>query len=247
MNDPQASFSRIIFFPLSSRGGAVFLTFCTGLLTLALSLGPIGRKDARLYLFAAAAIVAASYLYRVTEETVTGSERAPGIQVEDWDEAGLDLMRYLGGLLVAFLPISCLLLYALMEQGEHLEKRDFQAALGICFLLGTAYLPMALLLNGFTQRFGTAFNLGVGLRGIRTMGADYAFVCIYFLTGNAAWCLLYGYWVGQTPAGINSARLTASAVTSCFALYVSVLQMRALGKMYRKHHDALGWTLGQDA
>jgi len=245
MNAP--SFTRIFLFPLSSRGGAVFLLVCTGLLTLASSLGSIGPRDARIYLFAAAAVVAARYLYRVTEETVTGSERAPGFQVDDWDEAGLDLMRYLGGLLVAFLPLWVLLLYALMEQRQHLEKRDFQTALGVCFLLGTAYLPMALLLNGFTQRFATAFNLGVGLRGIRTMGADYAFVCIYFLTGNAAWGLLTRYWVWETPLGVNFDRMTASAVTACFALYVSVLQMRALGRMYRKHHDALGWTLGNDA
>jgi len=245
MND--SSFARIFFFPLSSRGGAVFLAVGTGLLTLALTLGPVRRRDPRLYLFAAAAVIVASYLYRVTEETVTGSERAPGFQPDDWEEAGHDLMRYLGGLLVAFLPVWFLLVYALMEQRDHLEQRDFRTALGVCVLVGTAYLPMALLLNGFTLRFATAFNLGVGLRGIRTMGADYAFVCIYFLIGHAAWGLLYRYWVRETPAGLNSARLTAAALTACVALYLSVLQMRALGKMYRKHHAALGWTLGNDA
>jgi len=204
-----------------------------------------GRKNPRIYLFVFAALLTASYLYRVVNEVVEGSDRAPKLRPDEWEDAWVDLLHYGGGLFVAFLPVWVLLLYSLVEQKGHLERKDFQVALGVCLVLGTAYLPMALLMNGFTQEFATAFNFGIGFRSIRAMGADYALCCIYFLAGHAAWILLEGFWVFQTPSGWNSSRLTAAAVTSLFGLYCSVLQMRALGAAYRKHHDALGWSLGK--
>jgi hypothetical protein len=251
MTDPKLSspreFWRVLFFPLSSRGGAIFLTVCTGLLTAGQSMAPFRRRDPGVYFFIFAAILAASYLYRVADETVSGNPRAPNFKPDDWEDAWLDLGHYLGGLLIAFLPVWFMLVYALLQQKDHLDRREFQVALGVCAVIGTAYLPIALLLNGFAQRFLTAFNFGVGFRAIRTMGADYAFVSLYFLVGHAAWVLLYAFWVQETPRGWNGARVTASALTVLFGLYVSVLQMRALGKTYAKHHDALGWTLGKDA
>src|SRR5262249_43123900 len=155
-----------------------------------------------------------------------------------------DLIHYLGGLLVAYLPVWILLLYAVFEQKGHLQRKEFQTAIGVCLLLGTAYLPMALLLNGFTQRFATAFNFGVGFRGIRIMGAAYVLCCFYFLAGHAAWLMMQVLWVSPTPPGLNSARAGAAAVTAFVGLYLSLLQMRALGKAYRRHYDALGWSLG---
>jgi hypothetical protein len=247
MAGPKPSFLAVLFFPLSSRGGAIFLTVCTGLLTAGQSMTPLRRRDPAAYLFVIAAILAASYLYRVADETVSGNRQAPNFKPDEWEDAWLDLGHYLGGLLIAFLPVWFMLLYALVQQKDHLDRREFQVALGACVVIATAYLPIALLLNGFAQRFLTAFNFGVGFRAIRTMGADYAFVSLYFLVGHAAWVLLYAFWVLETPSGWNGARAAATAVTTFFGLYISILQMRALGRSYAKHHDALGWTLGKDA
>jgi hypothetical protein len=36
-------------------------------------------------------------------------------------------------------------------------------------------------------------------------------------------------------------------VTTFVGLYLALLQMRALGKAYRRHYDALGWSLGSEA
>jgi hypothetical protein len=251
MKDPASSFpgslGRALSYPVSSWGGVFFLASCTALHTLSRALPVTGRKNPRIYLFVFAALLTASYLYRVVNEVVEGKERAPRLRPDAWEDAWLDLLHYCGGLLVAFLPVWVLLLYSFVEQRGHLERQDFRAALVVCLFLGTAYLPMALLMNGFTQEFATAFNLGIGFRSIRTMGADYAACCIYFLAGHAAWLLLEAVWVAQTPPGWNSARVTAAAVTSLFGLYVFVLQMRVLGLAYRRHHDALGWSLGKGA
>jgi len=241
------SFGRSLFYPVSSWGGVFFLAACTTLHTLSRALPDTGRKNPKPYLFVFAALLTASYLYRVVNEIVEGNERTPKLRPDAWEDAWVDLLHYCGGLLVAFLPVWVLLLYSLVEQKGHLERRDFQVALGVCLVAGTAYLPMALLMNGFTQEFATAFNLGIGFRSIRTMGADYALCCLYFLAGHAAWVLLEGFWVAQTPKGWATSRVTAAAVTALFGLYVSVLQMRALGLAYRKHHAALGWSLGRGA
>ena len=241
------SFAQILFFPLRRLGAVAFLAAGTAVVTFCECLGPLRGRDARVYLLPIAATLIARYLYRVLEETVTGSDAPPGIAPEDWDDAWEDLVHYLGGLLVAFLPVWILLVYALFEQKGHLHRKEFQTALGVCLLLGTAYLPMALLLNGFTQRFATAFNFGVGFRGIRIMGADYALCSVLFLAGYASWLLLQYCWVSTTPPGFNGARASAAAVTTVVGLYLGVLQMRALGKAYRRHHDALGWSLGSEA
>ena len=180
------------------------------------------------------------------EETVGGSDRTPKLWPVDWDDAWQDLLHFLGGVVVAFLPVLILLFYAMSEEKGHLGRPRFQALLGGLLVVGTLYFPMALLLNGFTQRFGTAFNLGVGFRAIRTMGLDYALCCVYFLLAHGAWILLELFYVGATERGLNAPRVTASALTSLLGLTLSMLQMRALGLIYRRHQERLGWSLGEE-
>lgn len=240
------SFLRSLLFPLLSPGGAGLLAAGTAVITFCESLGGLQRKDPRSYLLPMVAALIASYLYRLLEETVSGNESAPSLKPDDWNDIWEDLARYLGGIGVAFLPVWILLLYALFEQKGHIHRGDFQTALAVCFVLGTLYLPMALLLNGFTQKFATGFNLGAGMRAIRIMGGDYVLCALLFLAGDLAWVALEFAWVHATPPGFNAARAAAAAVTSFAGIYVSVLQMRFLGKAYRKHYEALGWSLGAE-
>jgi uncharacterized membrane protein len=237
------AFFGILFFPVSSLGGMAFLASGMALITLSQSLVSTGGRDARVYLLALAGVLIASFLYRILEETVSGSDRAPSLQPDDWGDSWLELVHYLGGVAIAFLPVWILLVYSVFEQKRDLEREDFRILIGVFVLLGTLYLPMALLLNGFTQRFSTAFNFGVGFRAIRKMGADYPFCCLYFLATHAAWVILEMFWVATTPRGFNAARVSAASGTALLGLYLSVLQMRALGKAYRKHQDSLGWSL----
>lgn len=243
---PFESFLGIFVYPFSGARGVGFLLGGTAALTLTQSLRPGLRRDAAPYLLTLSALLIASYLYRIVEETVAGNRRPPSLLSEDLEDSWHDLLHYLGGILVAFLPVLILLFYALSEQKDPLGQPGFQALIAGLFVLGTLYFPMALLLNGFTQRFATAFNFGVGLRGIRTMGLDYAVCCLFFLLAHATWIILEIYWVGKTPRGLNGSRMGTSAVTSLIGLYLSVLQMRALGLLYRKHQERLGWTLGGD-
>jgi len=243
----MGSFLKIFVYPFSSVGGAGFLLAGTAALTLTHSLRTGLRRDPTLYLLILSGLLIASYLYRIVEETVTGNDRPPGLKPEDWEDSWHDLLHYLGGIVVAFLPVLILILYAWTEQEGHLGRPRFQALLGGLLVLGTLYFPMALLLNGFSQKFATAFNFAVGFRGIRAMGSDYALCCIFFLLAHAAWILLEITWVGSTPRGLNASRIGTSAVTSLTGLYLSMLQMRALGLIYRKHQERLGWSLGEDA
>ncbi len=248
-DDPRAlmgSSLGIFVYPFSGAGGVGFLLSGTAALTLTQSLRTGLHRDPTLYLLIVSALLIASYLYRIVEETVAGEDRPPRLLPEDLEDTWHDLLHYLGGVLVAFLPVLTLLAYAFSEQKDHLGHPGFQLLLGGLLVLGTLYFPMALLLNGFSQKFSTAFNFGVGLRGIRTMGLDYAVGCVYFLLAHAAWILLEIYWVGPTPRGLNGSRMGTSAVTSFAGLYLSVLQMRALGLIYRKHQERLGWSLGED-
>jgi hypothetical protein len=241
------SFFEIVSYPVRNFGGAVFLTAVPAIVTVMQCVSHSGRRDPRIYLFLLAALVTASYLYRILESVVSGEQEPPGIAPEDWDAAWQELAHYLGGLFVAYLPVWFLLVNAIFQREGYLAREEIRLALGGALVAGTAYFPMALLLNGFTQRIGTAFNFGVGFRSIGKMGLDYGFCAFYFLIGNAGWVLLQIFWVAGTPRGWNSARITAAFMTTLFGLYVGVLQMRALGKAYRKHHDALGWTLGEEA
>jgi hypothetical protein len=241
------SFLGAFTYPFRSPGGWGFLLAGTAALTLTHGLRTGLHRDPTLYLLALSALLIASYLYRIVEETVTGNDRPPSLQPEVWEDAGHDLLHYAGGVLVAFLPVLILLFYAMSEQRGHLGQPRFQALLGGLLFLGTLYFPMALLLNGFSQRFATAFNLSVGFRGILTMGCDYALCSVFFLLAHGTWILLEILWVGETPRGLNGARMGTSAVTSLIGLYLSVVQMRALGLLYRKHQERLRWSLGADA
>jgi hypothetical protein len=246
-DNSRTSFLEVLLYPVRNFGGAIFLTGVPAVVTLTQCIGTIGRRDARIYLALLAALVTASYLYRVLESVVSGEQEPPGIAPEDWDSAWQELAHYLGGLFVAYLPVWFLLVNSIFQRDGYLAREKILWMLGGSVVAGTAYFPMALLLNGFTQRIGTAFNFGVGFRSIWKMGSDYVFCAFYFLIGNAGWVLLQIFWVAGTPRGLNSARITAASMTALFGLYVAVLQMRALGRAYRKHHDALGWTLGEEA
>lgn len=233
----------VFSYPLKSPGGWGFLSGGTALLTLGtLIRGP--RKDGSVYVLGLAALLIASYLYRIVEDTVGGDDRPPGLKPDEWDGALSALLHYLGGAVVAFLPVLILFVYAISEQKGHLERPDFLKLIGTLLTLGTLYFPMALLLNGFSQRFATAFNFGVGFRGIRTMGFDYAVCCAFFLLTHGTWIALELFWVEATPRGINWERTIAASVTSLSGLYLSAMQMRALGLVYRRHAPALGWKLG---
>ena len=229
------SFLKAFVYPLRSLGGWAFLFSGTAILTLTNSLRTGLHRDASPYLLVLSALLIAGYLYQIVEETVGGNKRPPSLHPEGWEDS------------VAFLPVLLLFFYAMSEQKGHLDEPRFQILLAALLFLGTLYFPMALLLNGFSQRFATAFNLSVGFRGIRTMGGDYALCSGFFLLAHGTWILLEIWWVGATPRGLNGARMETSAITSFVGLYLSVVQMRALGLLYRKHQERLGWSLGPDA
>src|SRR5258706_11173447 len=95
----------VFTYPFRSLGGVGFLLGGTAALTLTHSLRTGIRHDPTVYLLTLSALLIASFLYRIVEETVTGSERPPGLSPEDWSEVWQDLLHYLGGVLVAFLPV----------------------------------------------------------------------------------------------------------------------------------------------
>ena len=246
-DEPQPRPVWTLLYPVASTRGISFILAATALLIVGRSFPAGLRRNPGLYILLLATVLIASYLYRVVEDTVIGRERPPRLKPDDWEDAWRDLLHTLGGCVIAFLPVFSLLLFALVKQANHLREEWFQLLLVACLFVGTLYYPMALLLNGFTQRFATAFNFGVGFRGIRTMGVDYFICCLFFLATHGSWILLEVYWVGTTPSGWNGARLVASAVSAFAGLYLSVMQMRALGLLYRKHQERLGWSIGKDA
>ena len=237
----------IVLYPFRNAAGWGFLFGCTTFLALAHGLRTGLRRDASLYLLTFSIPLIVSYLYRIVEETVGENERPPDLVPEEWQDCLSELMHYVGAIVVAFLPILILLFYALSEEGRPLKQARFQAILAGLLFFGTLYFPMALLLNGFSRRFSTAFNFSVGVRGIGIMGWRYAACCLPFLASHAAWILLEIFYVGSTPRGLNAARLTSGAVTSFIGLYLSAVQMRTLGLLYRKYQTRLGWSLGSDA
>jgi hypothetical protein len=195
-----------------------------------------------LVLLAFLAACAVSYLFGIVRRTTHADDRPETLRNEvDPEDAWDDLRQFLGAFAVAYLPLLGFLAYALTHDGRPFRDREFCVAVGTTAVAGTSYFPMALLLLGFTGDWRAGFNLPLGLRGMRRLGAGYAGTVALFLAAAGLAALLEVAWVGRAPAFSRDGWIARVGATLVEA-YLAMAAMRALGLLYVARGDRLGWV-----
>jgi hypothetical protein len=200
-----------------------------------------GRYAAAGFVFFCGAAV--SWLFAIVRRTTHPEDRRPETVERELDlgDAWSDLLQALAAAAAAYLPLAGFVAYALLHDGRPFQDSDFRVALGALGVAGTIYLPMALLLLGFSGRGAAAFNLPLGLRSMGRLGADYGLCVAYFLAAAALSAALELAWVRFTPLlGVQG--WAARTSTSLIELYLAAVGMRALGLLYVAKGESLGWV-----
>lgn len=191
--------------------------------------------------FAVAA--AASYLFAVLRRsTHAPTESLPETfrNEVDFDHALQGLVEFLGALLVAYLPLGAFAAYATLQHPALLQDPAFRGVLFAFAAAGTLYLPMVLLLLGFSGDWRSGFNLALGVRSAVRLGSDYALCAAVFALPVATAWTLETFWVAGTVPGSGGA-FAARSTASLAEFGLAIVAVRALGLLYSAREGDLGW------
>ncbi len=185
-------------------------------------------------------------LFNVTRAAATGDE-------DDltWDEfidvihCGTGLVKLAFVIAVSFSP-AILLLYVIGSDWETLAGLKL-AGMTFLILLGSLYLPMAVLAAVFTGTLWAAVRPRFILRSILAIRRDYFRYCaLAGLCLMGSWALLgLGFLLesagGEHKLWMMTLAVIASAIGNAAWLYFSIVSFRALGLLYRDNRHLLLW------
>ena len=158
----------------------------------------------------------------------------------DTDHALENLVEFLGACFVAYLPFLAFAGYAALFRRHYFRYEEFRAALFVLGAAGTLYLPMALLLLGFSGDWKAGFNLALGVRSAVRLGTDYALSASLFGLALIVGALVETLWVARTvPHGAEAFAARATASLAQFGLMI--VAARGLGLLYLARERDLGW------
>lgn len=181
----------------------------------------------------------ASIYFGVIQETATGSEDLPGLNLEDgwWDGILMPAFRYLGAIGLVLLPAICLTI----ASGMGWVPSFVASLIPIWFIGGVFLLPMSFLLFSF-QAAGTMLRIDLVLATIAKTILPYLAMwaillvvsCIILIArGGSA---MLGTMVGVSMPSISAnqflAGLGGRILLSWIGIYFTLVAMRTIGLYY---------------
>lgn len=174
------------------------------------------------------------YFHGVLKRTARGEEHLPMWPEEaDWAALAGRAFYVLEPLLLSFLPLIAFVVWRVFATGKWLLEGAMLWTAGGLFVLGFLYLPIALLIFSF---YGETAVLNVvgAVRSIARIGWGYFPVAGFLLGLFGAYAALAAWVVGWP--------LVLWVPVAAFLFFCCMIAaMRAVGLLYARHREALGW------
>ena len=174
------------------------------------------------------------YFQSVLEASTRGEEQLPMWPDEvDVQSLAAHAFQVLIPLVISFLPLIAFVVAWVFVHGTwEVPAWACAAEIGL-FALGFLYLPVALLIYSFYGELAV-FNIVGAFRSISRIGGDYFAVAVLLLVllgahAFVSWKLL------ALPGAL------AVPIASFFFFYSMIAAMRAVGHLYARHRERLGW------
>lgn len=118
--------------------------------------------------------------------------------------------------------------------------------LALAMLWGIFYFPAACAVAGYTRSFLATINPAVGINTIKTFGVDYVKILGIFILIVVASVLISGlFWMMLASFNlIGSANIPATAITSWFTFYFTIVFSCVLGHALYKNSDKFKFYKG---
>lgn len=118
--------------------------------------------------------------------------------------------------------------------------------LALAMLWGLFYFPAACAVAGYTRSFLATINPSVGINTIKTFGIDYVKILVFYILICIAAVLISGFfWVMLSSFNqIGAANIPATALTSWFTFYFTIVFSCVLGHALYKNSDKFKFYKG---
>lgn len=133
-------------------------------------------------------------------------------------------------------------------KAEALVKRAIPLfiLLALAMLWGIFYFPAACAVAGYTRSFRATINPSVGINTIKTLGIDYVKILVFFILMGIAMIFISGFlWIMLASFNmIGAANIPATAITSWFTFYFTIVFSCVLGHALYKNSDKFKFYRG---
>lgn len=118
--------------------------------------------------------------------------------------------------------------------------------LALAMLWGIFYFPAACAVAGYTRSFRATIDPSVGINTIKTLGIDYVKILAFFILIGIAMTFISGFlWIMLASFNlIGAANIPATAVTSWFTFYFTIVFSCVLGHALYKNSDKFKFYKG---
>jgi hypothetical protein len=118
--------------------------------------------------------------------------------------------------------------------------------LALTMLWGIFYFPAACAVAGYTRSFLATINPSVGINTIKTLGIDYVKILVFFILIGIASAFISGFfWIMLSSFNlIGAANIPATAITSWFTFYFTIVFSCTLGHALYKNSDKFKFYKG---
>lgn len=224
-------------FPLR-RDNAIFLAFGTGLCSVPPVIAYL--LPALPYVGIIALIVEAVvlcyvlvYFQSVLETSMRGDAKLPMWPQDELQELLGKAFHVIVPLALSFMPLVAFVVWRVFTTGSWALEGGMLAAAVALFALGVLYLPVALLIFSFYGETAI-LNIVAAVRAIERIGVAYFGVVALVL-------VLFGAYTVVGAFMVRWPMVLAVPAGSCLFFYCMMVAMRAVGLLYVRHKERLGW------